>query len=254
MTQLLSVRDLSVRFGRRLALEAVGFDVPPGEVVAVVGPNGAGKTTLFRAILGAVEPSGGSVWCPERPAYVPQRDDEELHYPLTALDVVLIGGYRRRPWYRPLGRQLRREAVHQLTRVGLADRQRSQIGELSGGQRQRVLLARALLSERRLLLLDEPLSGVDVTTQEVITETLAELRSEGRSMLISTHDLAMARRISTSMLFLNQTVVAYGPTGDSFTAETLRRTFAGSLLVLEDEPGVVEVVDPGSHAYSHHGT
>jgi ABC-type Mn2+/Zn2+ transport system ATPase subunit len=252
MADLLSVSELTVRFGRRLALDRVSFDVPPGETVAVVGPNGAGKTTLFRAVLGALEPSAGSVTAADRPAYVPQSDDEELDYPVTALDVVLIGGYRRRPWYRPLGRALRREALDQLARVGLADRADTQIGELSGGQRQRVLLARALLSQRRLLLLDEPLNGVDATTQEVIVSILAELRAEGRSMLISTHDLAMARRISTRMLFLNQTVVAYGPADEAFTPEVLRRTFAGSLLVVPGEPGLVEVVDSGSCSGHEH--
>jgi manganese/iron transport system ATP-binding protein len=257
MSDLLAVSDLTVRFGRRLALDRVSFDVPAGETVAVVGPNGAGKTTLFRAVLGALEPSLGSIVSAEPAAYVPQSDDEELDYPLTALDVVLIGGYRRRPWYRPLGRALRHEALDQLARVGLADRAGSQIGELSGGQRQRVLLARALLSQRRLLLLDEPLNGVDATTQEVIVAILAELRAEGRSMLISTHDLQMARRISTRMLFLNQSVVAYGPADEAFTPEVLRRTFAGSLLVVEGaDPGLVEVVDSGScsgheHEHSH---
>jgi ABC-type Mn2+/Zn2+ transport system ATPase subunit len=256
VSELLSVSDLTVRFGRRLALDRVSFDVAAGETVAVVGPNGAGKTTLFRAVLGALQPNAGSVTASDRIAYVPQSDDEELDYPVTALDVVLIGGYRRRPWYRPLGRALRHEALEQLARVGLADRAGSQIGELSGGQRQRVLLARALLSQRRLLVLDEPLNGVDATTQEVIVSILAELRAEGRSMLISTHDLAMARRISTRMLFLNRSVVAYGPGDEAFTPEVLRRTFAGSLLVVPGEPGLVEVVDSGScggheHEHSH---
>jgi ABC-type Mn2+/Zn2+ transport system ATPase subunit len=251
MTELLSISDLTVRYGRRLALDRVSFDVPPGETVAVVGPNGAGKTTLFRAILGALAPSVGSVEACERPAYVPQSDDEELHYPVTALDVVLMGAYRRRPWYRPLGRALRGDALDQLARVGLADRAGSQIGELSGGQRQRVLLARALLTQRPLLLLDEPLNGVDATTQEVIVSILAELRAEGRSMLISTHDLAMARRISTRMLFLNQTVVAYGPVDEAFTPDVLRRTFAGSLLVVDNDAGLVEIVDSGACIHPH---
>jgi ABC-type Mn2+/Zn2+ transport system ATPase subunit len=254
VSDLLSVSDLTVRFGSRVVLDQVSFDVPPGETVAVVGPNGAGKTTLFRAVLGALEPTRGSIQAAERPAYVPQSDDEELDYPVTALDVVLIGGYRRRPWYRPLGRALRREALEQLERVGLADRADSQIGELSGGQRQRVLLARALLSQRPLLLLDEPLNGVDATTQEVIVSILAELRAEGRSMLISTHDLAMARRISTHMLFLNRSVIAYGPADETCTPEVLRRTFAGSLLVVPGAPGLVEVVDSGScsgHEHEH---
>jgi ABC-type Mn2+/Zn2+ transport system ATPase subunit len=249
VADLASIRGLTVRFGRRLALDDVSFTVPPGEIVAVVGPNGAGKTTLFKAMLGALAPSAGHVETVDRPAYVPQGDEEELDYPLTALDVVLIGGYRRRPWYRPLGRSLRQEALEQLERVGLADRAGTQIGELSGGQRQRVLLARALLSQRRLLLLDEPLNGVDAVTQEVIVSILGELRDQGRSILVSTHDLALARRLSSQTLFLNQALVAHGPTEDVFTADVLRRTFAGSLLVVEDRPGIVEILDTGSHVH-----
>jgi ABC-type Mn2+/Zn2+ transport system ATPase subunit len=247
MTDLLTVRNLTVRFGRRVALDDVSFSVPPGQIVAVVGPNGAGKTTLFRSVLGVLQPTAGSVEGPERPAYVPQHDDEELHYPLTALDVVLMGGYRRTPWWRPIGRALRREAQAQLERVGLADRARSQIGELSGGQRQRVLLARALLSQRPLLVLDEPLNGVDATTQGVIAGLLEELRAEGGSMLISTHDLALARRISTRMLFLNRRVVAYGDTRRAFTSDVLHETFAESLVVIESDEGLVEVLGAGGH-------
>ena len=172
---------------------------------------------------------------------------------MTALDVVLIGGYRRRPWYRPLGRALRREALDQLARVGLADRAHSQIGELSGGQRQRVLLARALLSQRRLLLLDEPLNGVDATTQEVIV--VDPRRAAGRGPVDADLDArpAMARRISTRMLFLNQTVVAYGPADEAFTPEVLRRTFAGSLLVVEPaSPGSSRSSTPARAAATTH--
>jgi ABC-type Mn2+/Zn2+ transport system ATPase subunit len=246
---LLSARQLTVRYGRHVALDNVTFDVPAGEIVAVVGPNGAGKTTLFRAALGAVAPAGGSVTTSEPAAYVPQSDAEQLHYPLTALDVVLMGGYRRRSFWQPLGRALRREAHGQLERVGLSERAHVQFGELSGGQRQRVLLARALLSQRRLLLLDEPLNGVDATTQEVVVGLLEDLRREGRSLLVSTHDLMLARRISTRMLFLHRRVVAYGPTRQAFTADVLRQTFAGSLMVVDPHGGeLVELIDVGSHA------
>jgi manganese/iron transport system ATP-binding protein len=250
----LAVSDLSVRFGSRVALESVNVVVPRGRIVGVVGPNGAGKTTLFRAILGAVAPTSGSIACADRPGYVPQGDEEDLSYPLTALDVVLMGAYRRQAFWRPLGRDLRREAAGHLDRVGLADRARSPIGELSGGQRQRVLLARALLTGSRLLLLDEPLNGVDVTTQEVIVEVLRELRDDGGSILVSTHDLAMARVLADDLLFLNRTVVAYGPSDEVFTAATLRTTFSGSVLVLDAPDGAVEVVDPGfhcDHAHAH---
>ena len=243
----LAVSDLSVRYGSRRALSSVSFAVPEGRIVGVLGPNGAGKTTLFRAILGAVQPESGRIVRSTRPGYVPQGAEEDLSYPLTALDVVLMGGYRRRPFWRPLGAGLRREATERLDRVGLADRARSPIGELSGGQRQRVLLARALLTGSRLLLLDEPLNGVDVTTQEVIVDVLRELRDAGGSILISTHDLGMARALAGDLLFLAGTVVAYGPAAEVFTAETLRATFSGSVLLLDAPGGAVEAVDPGFH-------
>ena len=249
---LLSVFELSVRFGSREALRSVSFDVPAGRIVGVVGPNGAGKTTLFRAILGAVEPSSGTVRRRARPGYVPQSDEEDLSYPLTALDVVLMGAYRRRAFWQPLGRALKREAAVQLDRVGLSDRASSPIGELSGGQRQRVLLARALLTGSPLLLLDEPLNGVDVTTQEVIVGVLGALRDAGSSILISTHDLTLARSLTTEALFLNQAVVAYGPSASVFTAENLRATFSGSVLVLDGPAGSLEVVDPGFHCDHDH--
>jgi ABC-type Mn2+/Zn2+ transport system ATPase subunit len=249
MSGLLHAKGLTVRYGRHMALEDVTFDVPAGEIVAVVGPNGAGKTTLFRAALGAAAPTLGTIESAPA-AYVPQSEAEQLHYPLTALDVALMGGYRRRAFWQPLGRALRREALAQLERVGLGARAHTQFGELSGGQRQRVLLARALLSQRRLLLLDEPLNGVDATTQEVVVGLLEELRAEGRSILVSTHDLTLARRISTRMLFLNRRVVAYGPTSRAFTAEVLRQTFAGSLLVVEPSPGeLLELIDVGAHGH-----
>ena len=251
MTDLLVVSDLTVRYGRRLALDAASFRVAAGETMAVVGPNGAGKTTLFRAILGAIAPSGGRIELADRPGYVPQADDEQLDFPLTALDVVLMGGYRRRRFWQPRGRELRREALGALDRVGLADRAGSQIGELSGGQRQRVSLARALLSRSRLLLLDEPLNGVDATSQEVIVELLAELRMQGASTLISTHDLAVARRISTRMLFLSTVVVAEGPTEQAFTPEVLRRTYAGSLVVVDAGGHELELLETGGHAHGH---
>jgi manganese/iron transport system ATP-binding protein len=248
----LTISGLSVRFGARVALESVDLVVGPGRIVGVVGPNGAGKTTLFRAILGAVEPTSGTIVRSGRPGYVPQGDEEDLSFPLTALDVVLMGGYRRQRFFRPLGRELRREAAAHLDRVGLADRARSPIGELSGGQRQRVLLARALLTGSRLLLLDEPLNGVDVATQEVIVEVLKGLRDAGGSILVSTHDLGMARALASDLLFLNRTVVAYGPSGEVFTAATLRATFSGSVLVLDAPGGALEVVDPGFHCDHDH--
>ena len=253
MTDLLAVSELTVRYGRRVALDRASFRVPEGETVAVVGPNGAGKTTLFRAILGAIAPTSGTITLGQRPGYVPQADDEQLDFPLSALEVVQIGGYRRRRFWQPLGKELREEALAALDRVGLADRARSQIGELSGGQRQRVVIARALLARSPLLLLDEPLNGVDATSQEVIVGLLEELRSQGTSALISTHDLALARRISTRMLFLNTSVVADGPTAEAFTPDVLRRTYAGSLLVVDDAGRELELLETGGHAHDHAG-
>jgi len=229
---LVEVEDLSA--GYRLGdpvLSGVSFAVAAGTSTAVLGPNGGGKTTLFRALLGEAPQRSGTVRIAGRAAYVPQTDRARLDFPVSALDVTLMGTYAATPWYRPTGRAGRERAAAALQRVGLGPLARTRFGELSGGQRQRVLIARALAQQAPVLLLDEPLSGVDRPAAERILALLAELRDEGRALLVSTHDLNQARGFDR-VLCLNRTQVAFAPP-DALTAAILTRTYGGDLVLLD---------------------
>lgn len=225
-------------------LADVTFSLEAGQIAAVLGPNGGGKTTLFRALLGELPVRHGAVELSGRPAYVPQTDRTRLDFPVSALDVALMGAYRRtRPWQR-ISRADRASARHALDRVGLGDRAGVRFGSLSGGQRQRVLLARALLQDAPVLLLDEPLSGVDAVSAARIEDVFAGLRSEGRALLIATHDVEHARRWDR-VLCLNRRQVAFGAPDEVLGPEVLQATYGAELIVLAD----------GSHAVAidHHG-
>jgi len=212
-------------------LSDVTFTLEPGRIAAVLGPNGGGKTTLFRALLGELPVRHGVVELSGRPAYVPQTDRTRLDFPVSALDVALMGAYpRTRPWRR-LSREERDLAHAALDRVGLADRAGTRFGVLSGGQRQRVLIARALLQDAPILLLDEPLSGVDAVSAARIEDVFAGLRSEGRALLIATHDVEHARRWD-SVLCLNHRQIAFGAPEDVLGPEVLQATYGAELIVL----------------------
>ena len=219
----------------RDVLEDVSFAAGSGggELVAVLGPNGGGKTTLFRALLGELPVRRGEVALLGRPALVPQGDRARLDFPVSAQDVALMGAYARTPWYRRVRREDRAAARAALERVGLLDAADGAFGELSGGQRQRVLLARALVQDARVLLLDEPLSGVDRVSAERIEALFAELRDEGRALLVATHDVEGARR-TDRVLCLAGRQVAFGAPGDVLTPENLRRTYGSELILLGD--------------------
>jgi manganese/iron transport system ATP-binding protein/manganese/zinc/iron transport system ATP- binding protein len=215
-----------------LALSDVSFAVPPGRMVAVLGPNGGGKTTLFRALLGEAPHLVGESRVAGSIAYVPQTERSRLDFPVSALDVVLMGTYASVPWHRRIGRRERGLAAAALERVGLSDRADAIFGQLSGGQRQRVLIARALTQEARTILLDEPLSGVDRPSSERILAILGDLRDEGHAVLVSTHDIEQARSFDL-VLSLNRTQIAFGTPAEALTSELLQRTYGGELIVLE---------------------
>jgi ABC-type Mn2+/Zn2+ transport system ATPase subunit len=241
---LLVVDGLDVVRGGRLVVENVSLLAAPGDLIAVVGPNGAGKSSLFAALLRLVPKAAGRVSVAGSFAYVPQQEPDGRAFPVTALDVM--GAYRRVGLARPLGRSEKRRALAALERVGLAGEARRPFGELSGGQRQRVLLARALVQEGSVLLLDEPLSGVDAVSEEAIIHALAEERAEGRAVLMATHDLQLARARCTHALLLNARVYAFGPPADALVPATLRAAY-GDRLVLLDEAGAIGAIDEGSH-------
>jgi ABC-type Mn2+/Zn2+ transport system ATPase subunit len=222
------------------ALSGVRFEARPGEVVAVLGPNGGGKSTLFRALLGELPHRRGTVELAGRPAYVPQTQRARLDFPVSALDVALMGAYGRTPWFRRLARDDRAAARAALARLGLEEQAGERFGALSGGQRQRVLIARALVQDAPILLLDEPLSGVDVPSAARIEALFEELRGEGRVLLVATHDARQARAWQR-VLCLNHGQIAFGAPLEVLTPDVLQATYGGELVVLADGTTAVAV-------------
>ena len=239
----IEVAGLEGGYGGTPAIRDIGFSVPAGTMVAVLGPNGGGKTTLFRALLGELPRRTGTVLVAGTIAYVPQTERYRLDFPVSALDVALMGAYAEAPWYRPLGRAERARAAAVLDRVGLGGQARERFGSLSGGQRQRVLIARALVRDASVILLDEPLSGVDHPSGERILAILRELRDEGRTILVSSHDIEQARGFD-AVLCMNGRQVYYGP-ADGMTAAVLHETYGGEIVVLASGEEAIVV--------QHHG-
>lgn len=235
MTAALRITGLTVRYGEVLALDGVDLAVEPGEACGLVGVNGSGKSTLFKAAIGLVRPVAGSVavlgGSGDRArraglvAYVPQADDLDRDFPVSVEDVVLTGRYHLMGPLRRSAPRDRAVVAQALARVGLADLAGRQVGRLSGGQRQRVLLARALAQEARLLLLDEPFTGVDAGSEAAVTAVLRDLVAEGASLVVSTHDLSMLPALCARSVLLHRRVLAHGPTAEVITPENLARTF-----------------------------
>jgi ABC-type Mn2+/Zn2+ transport system ATPase subunit len=242
--------DLAAGYGGRPVLRDVSFGAEPGQTVCVLGPNGGGKTTLFRALIGELEPLAGSVRVSGRPAYVAQTERTRLDFPVSALDVALMGALAHGRWWLPPGRGQRAAARAALDRVGLAPEADVPFGELSGGQRQRALLARALVQEATVLLLDEPLAGVDPASAQLIDSVFAELRAEGRTLLVSGHDIERARGYDL-VLCLNGRQIAFGPPAQALDRAAIEATYGRELIVL-DEQGAARAVTV--HHHEHEAT
>jgi ABC-type Mn2+/Zn2+ transport system ATPase subunit len=247
VTTLLRVDGLAAGYGGPPAIDGVVFEVQSGERVGVLGPNGGGKSTLFRVLLGELEPSRGSISDDVRFGFVPQTERSRLDYPVSALDVALMGTLSRLAWWRPTGRAERKAAQAALRRVGLAELANTRFGELSGGQRQRVLVARALVQDAPVLLLDEPFTGVDRPSADLLESVLADLAAEGRGVLIATHDLDQARAWD-KVLCLNRRMVAFGRPEETLTRAVLEQTYGGAVVALPGE-GMALGVLPAHH---HH--
>ncbi|MHB8644140.1 MAG: metal ABC transporter ATP-binding protein [Gaiellaceae bacterium] len=239
---MLTVEHLTAGYGGPPVLVDVSFDLQAGERIGVLGPNGGGKSTLFRVLLGELEPAAGRVDGPERYGFVPQTERSRLDYPVSALDVALMGTLSSRPWWRPLRRNDRALGLEALKRVGLRDEAKEQFGSLSGGQRQRVLVARALVQDAPVLLLDEPFSGVDIPSEERLLSLLGELAAEGRALLIATHDVEQASEWDR-VLCLNRKAIAFGPPS-VLTLEVLEQTYGGAIVTL---PGHEAGILPAHH-------
>jgi manganese/iron transport system ATP-binding protein len=248
VSALLEVREVSVFYGERPALDAVSLSFSRGDQVAVVGPNGAGKSTLFKAIVGLVPLAAGNILFNshtpgefrESIAYVPQREEVDWRFPVTVEDVVAMGRYGRGRWLRRLTPSDRQVVRASLERLGIGQLAGRPIGELSGGQQQRVFLARALAQEPRLLLLDEPFTGVDVGTKEETLELLGGLRENAVTVLVSTHDLDLAARRFDQVVLLNSRLVCAGSPQQVFTEAHLQDAFGGQMVVVNGRAIVVD--------------
>ena len=233
----IEVHDLTVAYRENPVLWDIDLTVPPGVLMAVVGPNGAGKTTLIKSVLGLITPLSGRVLVDGKPysprtqavAYVPQRGTVDWEFPTTALDVVTMGTYGKLGWFRRPGKAERAAAADALNRVGMADFAGRQISQLSGGQQQRVFLARALVQDAPVYLMDEPFQGVDAVTEKAIVEILQELRTRGRTVLVVHHDLQTVPEYFDWVTLLNVRVIASGPVGEVFTPENLRRAYGATV-------------------------
>ncbi len=237
---VLEVMNLTVHIGQVTALENVSFSLHAGDSVAVAGPNGAGKSTLFKAVSGVIPYQQGriTVYGSEPVghiciAFVPQASAVDWSFPVTVADAVMMGRTGRIGLFRRPGRADREIVKRSLRMVDMESLSGRQIGALSGGQRQRVFLARALAQEAEILLMDEPLTGLDVKSQSGIFEVLADLVCKGVTILVSTHDLDTARKRFAKIMLLNRTIIGFGGKDETLTPELLLRTFGSHASVRE---------------------
>ncbi len=247
---ILSVTELTVHYDGRPALEEVTFTLSGGERVAVVGPNGAGKSTLFKAIAGVLSPSAGAVKVAGHGpgghiciAYVPQRSQVDWSFPVTVADVVMMGRVGRLGLFRRPQRQDWERIRQCLTVVGLTGLAGRQIAELSGGQQQRMFIARALAQEAQLVLMDEPLTGLDLPNQGDIFAILDDLRRRQVTVMVATHDLNLAAERFDRVMLLNRRLLGIGQPGEVFTPERLRLAYGGHLRLVETGDGLAVLSD-----------
>jgi manganese/zinc/iron transport system ATP- binding protein len=236
-TPAIEVNDLTVAYREEPVLWDVDLTVPSGVLMGIVGPNGAGKTTLIKAVLGLVDRAAGQVLVQGEPyseqrrimAYVPQRGTVDWDFPTSVLDVVMMGRYGDLGWFRRPGSEERRLAMEALEKVEMADFADRQISELSGGQQQRVFLARALVQDAEVYLMDEPFQGVDATTERAIVRVLQELRSQGHTVVAVHHALQTVPEYFDRVLILNVRAIACGPVEEVFTEENLEEAYGGGV-------------------------
>lgn len=228
------VEDLHVNYGKKQVLWDVSFSVPTGVMVAIVGPNGAGKSTLLKTALGLVKPLSGKIEIKQKIAYVPQRESVDWDFPITALELVLMGRYGRLGLFGRLRQADRESAQRSLELVGMGDFANTQIGQLSGGQQQRLFIARALVQGGDLFFLDEPFTGVDLATEKSIVSLLNKQREEGKTIFAVHHDLPTVEEYFDWVILLNTRLIACGPVKEVFNAENLALTFGKSQELFDE--------------------
>jgi ABC-type Mn2+/Zn2+ transport system ATPase subunit len=237
----LEVENLSVAYNGKAVLQNLSFSIPVGERVAVVGPNGAGKSTLFKALVGLLPGLSGQILIHGRAlenrrdcvAYVPQREEVDWRFPVTVEDVVMMGRFGQLGRFERPGKYDRERVERSMKQMDILPLARRPIGDLSGGQQQRAFLARALAQEPHILLLDEPFTGVDVTTQNATMDLLDQLYANHVTVLVSTHDLGMVTDRFERVLLINHRLIAYGTPAEVFTPQTVGEAFGGQVLRLD---------------------
>lgn len=238
----LSIYDLTVAYDRKPVVWDVGFDIPAGSLVGVVGPNGAGKSTILKAVMDLIPRASGRIEVFGQPyrkirhrvGYVPQRESVDWDFPVNALDVVTMGLYSDIGWCLPVRKKHREKAMEALDRVGIADLAFRQISQLSGGQQQRTFLARALVQDADLYLMDEPFAAVDAATERAIVDILRGMKQRGKTSVVIHHDLQTVPEYFDYVVLLNMRIVAHGPVQETFTPENLQKTYGGRLTLLDE--------------------
>ena len=255
----LEIENISIGYGEKIIMHDLSFQVPHGARVAVVGPNGAGKSTLFKALVGILPLKSGRILIhgeilgthKDCVAYVPQREDVDWRFPVTVSDVVMMGRFSQIGWWSRPTKNDKRIVRKSIEQMGITDLADLSIGQLSGGQQQRAFLARALAQEPHILIMDEPFTGVDATTQEVTFGLLDHLRSQTVTTIISTHDLNLAATRFDLVLLINHRLIAFGTPQQVFTSENLAAAFGNSLLVMENGMMLVDECCPPEEEHRH---
>ena len=240
---LIEASELAVGYGAEPAVTGVSVALEAGERLALLGPNGGGKTTILRAILGELRPLSGSLHVGASCGSVPQTERSRLDYPVSALEVATMGALSRLPWWRRPGREDREAALVALGRVGMEGLAAETFGQLSGGQRQRVLIARALVQDARVLLMDEPFTGLDRPASDRLEDLISALAADGHAVVMATHDLEQARRWD-SVLCINRRQIAIGPPEQTLDREVLEATYGGAIVEI---PGTGRAILPPHH-------
>lgn len=239
------MRGIEAGYSSGFTLRNVSFDVSPGDVVGLIGPNGSGKSTLLKVIAGVLAARSGTCLLGGRPirelasrvAFVPQREEVNWDFPVSARDVVLMGRYRSTGWFRRPGSHDCELAEAALEQLGLGGMTRRHISQFSGGQQQRIFLARAMVQDPAIVLLDEPFSGIDAENREVFHRAIRDFASRGAMVLMATHDLDEVETTCSHVCCLNGRLVAYGPTAATYTPDNLRATFGGRVAVFTQASG-----------------
>jgi manganese/zinc/iron transport system ATP- binding protein len=238
----ISIQELTVNYETSTCLWDISLEIPQGVIAGVVGPNGAGKSTLFKAMLGLVDVLAGRVSYFGKPlcqmrgeiAYVPQRKSVDWEFPVTVLDVVLMGVYNHKGFWNWVSKKERAEAIETLKRVGMEKYSHRQISDLSGGQQQKVFLARAMMQKANVFLLDEPFTGIDMTTESTLLALFQELKSEGKTLIVIHHDLSTVEKEFDWVCLLNTRVVASGDRDKVLTKQNILNTYGVKNAAFEE--------------------